>query len=108
VAKRHRTAARDRERRKLQDRIIPTSCPRCHAEAADQTHEVINRSQYSAGAADLDVMVQLGPVCHAWVTGHPDEARAEGWHLRSWEHDETAMSEAQAARLDQEWRGRPS
>ena len=109
TAKRHKTAARDRERRKLQARAIRTSCPRCHHEAADETHEVVNRSQYAGGAADLDVMVPIGPACHAWITGHPAEARAEGWHLRSWElGDETAMDDAQAARLDQEWRGRPS
>jgi hypothetical protein len=70
-----------RERRELLARAEPTSCERCHAEPAVDGHELVRRSQYRVGAAEVDMIWPIGRACHEWVTTHPVEAEAEGWHV---------------------------
>lgn len=78
-----------RRRNELKRRIHGRlTCPRCQAEEASETHERVRRSQLLGAGAEIELMVQLGPECHRWVTTHPREAVEEilpdGQRLAMW------------------------
>lgn len=100
VSKRRRRLLIERER--LKKLAYPEPCPRCHREPAEEFHEVVNRSQNAPGAADVELMVPLGPDCHRWVTTHPTLAHDEGWTVYSYElHDAEVIRAAAWQRLEQ-------
>lgn len=96
IVRHRRTQA---QRRKLIDRGVAESCPRCHRERAIDTHELVRRSQYPGAAADLEIMVPVGRQCHDWIGHHPTQAHDEGWASWSWElNDAERLHEAELAR----------
>ena len=64
-------------------------CERCGNARAHEKHHRVNRS--AGGTWTPENIGDLCPGCHQWITTHPTEAAAEGWHLRDGE-DPAAVS----------------
>ncbi|WP_228002174.1 HNH endonuclease [Nocardia australiensis] len=72
--------------RKIVDLRSGGLCERCGG-SGHSVHHLLNRSQGGrwepTNCARLCGSGLTG--CHGWITTHPDEAWAEGWHLKPWE-----------------------
>ena len=76
-----------RQRRTLVEQILDERpvCQRCSAARSTDVHEVIRRSQWSAGILVTENLRALCRRCHIWVTEHPKQAVEEGWSAWSWD-----------------------
>lgn len=76
-----------RQRRTLVEQILDERpvCERCSAARSTDVHEVIRRSQWSAGILVSENLRALCRRCHIWVTEHPKQAVDEGWSAWSWD-----------------------
>lgn len=76
-----------RQRRTLVEQILDERpvCERCSAARSTDVHEVIRRSQWSAGILVSENLRALCRRCHIWVTEHPKQAVEEGWSAWSWD-----------------------
>lgn len=61
-------------------------CEKCGQARGTEAHHRKNRSQ--GGKWDVANMLLLCHLCHAWITTHPEEARAKGWAVRRHEDPE--------------------
>lgn len=86
-----------RERRKLVIEILEDRpvCERCRSARSVDVHEVIRRSQWSAGIVVRENLRAVCRPCHTWITEHPQEATDAGWS--DWSHN----------RYLYEWEGNP-
>lgn len=76
-----------RQRRTLVEQILDERpvCERCSAARSTDVHEVIRRSQWSAGILVTENLRALCRPCHTWITEHPKLAVEEGWSAWSWD-----------------------
>lgn len=60
-------------------------CEKCNRPLSEMERH--HRARRAVGGDRLAVILLLHKACHQWITEHPEESRAKGWIVSSYEPD---------------------